>query len=102
MLNIRMRNEAFGIIPRVTKVYDKTDYPALRWILSLVEKSGKPAHWRLQWLEFDIDIVHYAVSKHQSTDVHFRMSSTGSAETLLRAEVLALTVDVTDDRESGE
>lgn len=60
-----------------TRLRIQTDHNGFKWILNLMDATGKLARWRLGLFKREFDIVHLAKIRHQATDTLSRLPTAG-------------------------
>lgn len=81
----------------------RTDKHTLRWTLNMTEATGKLERWQIRLPEFDLEFVHHAWGKHQTTDEHSRWSTTETKTSDLEDKIslLKITTILLDVEENG-
>lgn len=77
----------------------RTEHASRRWILNVLDRSGRFAQWRLCLFEFSFDKAYHASIKYQAADARFRLSTNRVDTTLLEDDLhlyAIVTLDSTD------
>ncbi|CAN8076686.1 unnamed protein product [Agarophyton chilense] len=73
-----------------------TDHASLRWLLSILEPSGRLMRWRLRLAEFDFDVQYRKGSYNTQADALSRLVTTGEALPVKDDEIPCFAVNADD------